>query len=259
MIMIDTHCHLYVEEFDADRGAMMTRAENEGVTNFFLPAIDKKAMPRLLEMEAGFAKRCHAMAGLHPCSVKADFEAELQFVEECLKKRRFAAVGEIGLDFYWDKTFVAQQYNAFERQISLALEYELPIVIHCRDAMKECIETVSKYSKRGLRGIFHCFGGSIEQAEEIVARGFYLGIGGVVTFKKSGLDQVIAKIGLDSLVLETDAPYLSPVPFRGKRNESAYLKYISEAIAAATGTTKDEVAAITTRNAKNVFGPQYFP
>ena len=252
-MLIDTHCHLYVKDFKADIDAVIKRAEAEGVNKFYLPAIDSREIENMLLLERTFPGKCFAMMGLHPCSVKANYEEELAIVKEWLTKRQFAAIGEIGLDFHWDKTFAEQQYDAFRTQIELSLHYNLPIVIHTREAMQECIDVVYEYVPKGVRGIFHCFGGTIKNAEDIIAAGFYLGIGGVLTYKKSGLAEVLENIDLKHLVLETDAPYLTPVPFRGKRNESSYLKYIVEQLALVKNVTVEEVAAVTTANAENIF------
>lgn len=254
MTIIDTHCHLYVKAFKDDIAAVLERAAAEGVEKFYLPAIDSEETDSMLALEARFPDRCVAMMGLHPCSVKEDYEAELAHVEEWLAKRKFVAVGEIGLDFYWDKTFAEQQYVAFRQQIEWALQYDVPIVIHTRNAMQETINVVKEYKSRGLRGIFHCFSGSYESAVQIIDAGFYLGIGGVLTYKNAGLPEVLSKIGLEHMVLETDAPYLTPVPFRGKRNESSYLKYVIEKLAETKGEPLDMVAAITTANAQKIFG-----
>lgn len=254
MHLTDTHCHLYSEEFITDIDAIIERATSEQVNKFYLPAIDSTTHEAMLLLEEKFPGKCFAMMGLHPCSVKENYLTELQIVEEWLSKKKFAAVGEIGLDFYWDKTFTAQQYDTFKKQIELALYYKLPIVIHTRNAMAETIAVVKEYAGKGLNGIFHCFGGTYQDAVDIIDMGFYLGIGGVVTYKNSGLAQVIQKIDMQYLVLETDAPYLTPVPFRGKRNESSYLKYVADAIAAIKNVTKEEVAAITTANAEKIFG-----
>lgn len=254
MQLIDTHCHLYLSEFDTDRAAVLERAEREGINRFYLPAIDSEVIADLLQLEADSKGKCIAMAGLHPCSVKENYETELAIVEDWLKKRTFAAIGEIGLDFYWDKTFTVQQYAAFERQINLAKVYGVPIVIHSRNATQDCIDVVYKNKDQYLKGVFHCFGGTLEEANQIIGLGFYLGIGGVITYKNSGLDKVLESVGLEHLVLETDAPYLSPVPHRGKRNESSYLKYIAAKLAKVKGVTIEEVAAITTANAQKLFG-----
>lgn len=254
MELIDTHCHLYSKEFTRDIDEVFHRAEKEGVTRFFLPAIDRHCQEALLALEAGRPGVCFGMTGLHPCHVKADYLDELRFVEEELGRRKWVALGEIGLDFYWDRTFEAEQYTAFHRQIEWALHYGLPIVIHSRESMKESIGVVREHQKGGLRGIFHCFSGDAAAAREIVELGFLLGIGGVLTYKNSGLPDAIRDVPLESLVLETDAPYLSPVPFRGKRNESSYLKYIVARLAEVKGISVEEAAGVTTRNAQKIFG-----
>ena len=253
MQLIDTHTHLYLDSFSADREAVLERAIRAGVGRFYLPHIDSETTHQLLELEARHPTHCVAMMGLHPCSVNADFEKELQLVESWLGKRRFSAVGEIGLDYYWDKTYTAQQQEVFEQQIRWALHYSLPIVIHSRNSMAECIATVQKYQDGRLRGIFHCFGGSREEAQQIIGQGFLLGIGGVLTYKKSGLAEVLSGSPPEHLVLETDAPYLSPVPHRGKRNEPSYLVHILEDLSAATGRSTEELARITTANALKIF------
>ncbi len=253
MTIIDTHCHLYAEEFENDIEQVIAVAQQESVQQFYLPNIDSSSIESMLQLEAKYPEVCIPMMGLHPCSVNADYQKELQIVENWLQKRRFAAVGEIGLDFYWDRTFEIQQYEVFRRQTALALQYQLPIVIHTRNAMQQCIDVVSEYAGSGLKGIFHCFGGSIQEAEKIIDLGFYLGIGGVLTYKKSVLPAVLEHISLNHMVLETDSPYLAPVPKRGKRNESAYLKYIITALAEIKHTSPEEIARITTANATFVF------
>lgn len=252
--MVDTHCHLYIDEFKEDIDDVIKRAEAEGVNKFYLPGIDSSEIENIFLLENKFPDKCFAMMGLHPCSVKENYLDELAIVKDWLTKRKFAAVGEIGLDFYWDKTFVQQQYQAFRMQIELSLEYNLPIVIHTRNAMQETIEVVKEFVPAGVKGIFHCFGGTVEDAWAIIDAGFYLGIGGVLTYKKSGLAETLEKIDLNHIVLETDSPYLTPVPFRGKRNESSYLKYIAEKLAEIKNVSVEEVAAITTSNAKKIFG-----
>ena len=252
--MIDTHCHLYLEEFKTDITDVIKRAEAEGVNKFYLPAIDSAETENIFLLEKKFPGKCFAMMGLHPCSVKANYLIEISLVEEWLSKRKFAAVGEIGLDFYWDKTFIEQQFEAFRIQIGLSLQYNLPIVIHTRNAMQETIDVVKGFVPKGVRGIFHCFGGSYQNAKEIIDAGFYLGIGGVLTYKKSGLAEVLEKIDLQHIVLETDSPYLTPVPFRGKRNESSYLKFVAAKLAQIKNVPVEEVAAITTANAEKIFG-----
>ena len=253
MILIDTHCHLYLDEFKADINEIIENAEAAGVHKFYLPAIDSSETGNLFMLEKNFPGKCIAMAGLHPCSVKANYKEELQHVEDWLAKRKFVAIGEIGLDFYWDKTFTAEQYDAFRIQAEWALHYNLPIVIHTRNAMQETIDVVKEFVPRGIKGIFHCFSGTYENAKEIIDAGFYLGIGGVLTYKNSGLAEVIEKIDLQNIVLETDSPYLTPVPFRGKRNESSYLKYIVEKLALIKNVPIEEVAAATTANAQKIF------
>jgi len=252
-MIIDTHAHLYLDEFKQDIGAIMDRAAAEGVGEIYLPAIDSNEINNMLSLEAQFPGRCKAMMGLHPCYVKENYTSELGIVKEWLQKRTFSAIGEIGLDFYWDKTFVAEQYKAFRLQVEWALEYDRPIVIHSRNATAEAIEVVKEYSGQGLKGIFHCFGGTLAEADAIIGLGFYMGIGGVITYKNAGLAEVLENVALEHLVLETDAPYLTPVPFRGKRNESSYLKYIIAKLATVKNTTPDKVVAVTTANAQKIF------
>jgi TatD DNase family protein len=254
MKMIDTHCHLYGEAFARDQAETIQRAEKEGVERFYLPAIDSGSREALLALEALYPGVCIGMAGLHPCSVKGNYLEELRVVEEDLARRPWVAVGEIGLDFYWDRTFEREQYEVFRQQIRWALQYDIPIVIHSRDSMAESIEVVREESKGKLRGIFHCFSGDGQAARAVTGQGFYLGIGGVLTYKNSGLPDAIREIPLEFMVLETDAPYLSPVPFRGKRNESSYLTYIAAKLAEVKGVSVEEVARITTENAQKIFG-----
>jgi len=252
--LIDTHCHLYGKDFAGDIQQVIQRAENEGVQRFYLPGIDSEVIEDMLQLERDFPGKCFAMMGLHPCSVKEDYEQELALVSDWLKKRSFSAVGEIGLDYYWDKTFVQQQQEAFHRQIEWALQYGLPIVIHSRESMADSIQIVQEHQKGSLRGIFHCFTGTLEEAKKIIDAGFYLGIGGVLTYKNTHLREVLKEISLDHIVLETDAPYLTPVPFRGKRNESSYLKYVAEKLAEVKNVSVEEIGSITTANAKKIFG-----
>ncbi len=254
MILIDTHCHLYSEEFKDDIAEVITRARQQGVQQFYLPAIDSEAIPSMLALEAAYPGVCIAMMGLHPCYVKANYKEELAIAKEWIDKRPFVAIGEIGLDFYWDKTFECEQYEAFETQMQCALERNLPIVIHTRKAMNETIKAVKPFAAKGLKGIFHCFSGSAEEAQQITQMGFWLGIGGVITYKNAGLPIALEQVDPEWLVLETDAPYLSPVPYRGKRNESAYLQHIIERLAEVKQLSVTELAAITTANAQKIFG-----
>jgi TatD DNase family protein len=254
MILIDTHCHLYAQEFEADINTVIENAEAVGVQKFYLPSIDSTAIEAMLQLEEKYPNKCIAMMGLHPCYVKENYTQELKIVEEWLAKRKFVAIGEIGLDYYWDKTFAQAQETAFRQQIEWSLQYQLPIIIHTRNATQDTISIVKEYANRGVRGIFHCFGGSYQTAQEILELGFYLGIGGVLTYKKAGLSEVLEKISLDHLVLETDAPYLTPVPFRGKRNESSYLQYVAAKLAEVKKVPVEMVAAITTANAQKIFG-----
>ncbi len=231
----------------------MERAIAKGVEKFYLPAIDSSTHERMLALEKKFKQYCFAMIGLHPCSVNGVFERELEIIEGLLAERVFSAIGETGLDFHWDTTFAKEQYLALERQIELALHYQIPLVLHTRKAMQETIDVIKKYSGTGLSGIFHCFGGSLQEAEQIVEAGFLLGIGGVVTYKNSGLEAVLPHIGMQHIVLETDAPYLSPVPYRGKRNESSYLVEVAQKIAELKDISLNEVIVSTDRNAEKLF------
>jgi len=253
MSLIDTHAHLYVQQFDKDRSEVLERAKKNGVNRVYLPNIDSSSIKAMLDLERKFPDRCFAMMGLHPCSVKDDYEEELAVVKQWLDKRSFAAVGEIGIDLYWDTSFFEQQKDAFLRQIEWAKELDLPIVIHSREATDVIIELLQGVNDDKLRGIFHCFTGAVEQARAITDMGFLLGIGGVLTFKNSGLDKTIAEVDLSHLVLETDAPYLAPVPFRGKRNESSYILHIAEKLAKIKKEDMENIARITTQNALDLF------
>lgn len=250
---IDSHSHIYSTQFDDDNDAMLERAATASVTKILMPAIDSGTHKNMIAMQNQHPGFCYSMMGLHPCSVKENYEEELHIIQNYLAEKKFIAIGETGLDFYWDKTFAPQQYLAFEQQISWAIEYNLPIVIHSRNATPECIELISQYISKGLTGVFHCFGGSAQEAQSITNMGFYLGIGGVLTFKKSGLDDVLKNISLDHIILETDAPYLAPVPYRGKRNEPAYLPHIAQKLADVKQMSLDEIARITTGNTKILF------
>ena len=250
MYLIDSHTHIYLSEFDSDRRSVVQKSIEAGVKELYLPAIDSSTHDIMLKVEKEFPS-CKAMMGLHPCSVNQDYKNEINIILQYLNERNFIAIGEIGLDFYWDKTFVKEQYEAFHEQIKIALNKDLPISIHSREAIDECIEVVSQYPE--LKGVFHCFSGNAEQAQKIIDMNFMLGIGGVVTFKNSGLDKVMERTRIDQVILETDAPYLAPVPFRGKRNEPSYTKLVAEKLAVITGKTVEEVGELTTRNARNLF------
>jgi len=254
MELIDTHCHLYASAFVEDIGLVIQRALSAGVSRFYLPAIDRDSEKAMLDLEILYPDACFAMQGLHPCSVKADMKDALKHVEQSLAGRRFAGVGEIGLDFYWDRSFEKEQYQAFHQQIEWALHYDLPIVIHSRDSIQQTISVVRERQKGKLRGIFHCFNEDEASASQIVELGFFLGIGGPLTYKNSKLPGVLKNIGLENLVLETDSPYLPPAPFRGKRNESSYLVYVAEKLAEIKGISPEGVAEVTTSNALRIFG-----
>lgn len=252
--MIDTHAHIYLKELGPERTAMVQRAREAGIQRIYMPAIDSSELESLLETERQYEGYCIAMMGLHPCYVKDNYQEELALVEHWLGRRRFAAVGEIGLDRYWDRSYDQQQLAAFQCQMEWALRYELPVVIHTREAMQATIEAVRPFAERGLRGIFHCFGGTVQEGEQITAMGFYLGIGGVVTYKKSGLAEVLRELPLGAMVLETDTPYLSPVPYRGKKNEPAYLSLVAQRLAEVKGVSLEEVIHSTTLRAHEIFG-----
>ncbi len=255
MIFTDTHTHLYSAEFESDRSILIQQAIDAGIKRLFMPNISSESIAGMLEVEKQFPENCFPMMGLHPCSVGEDVHAQLQTVEEWLGKRPFTAIGEIGIDLYWDKTFFKQQQDAFRKQINWAKKYNLPYVIHSRNAFDETMEIVAEFKNDPIKAIFHCFSGNVQQAEQVIAAGdFKLGIGGVVTFKNAGLDKVVEAIDLKHLVLETDAPYLAPIPYRGKRNEPDYLLLVAKKIAEIKKISLEEVAAITTENSKHVFG-----
>lgn len=254
MIITDTHTHLYSEAFDEDRDVMMQRALEAGVERFFIPAIDSTYTQAMLDLESNYPQNVFLMMGLHPTHVKENFKEELALVEEWLSKRKFYAVGEIGIDLYWDKTFLKQQQEAFVFQIRLAKKHQLPIVIHCRDAFDEIFEILEREKSDDLFGIFHCFTGTLEQAHQAISYNMKLGIGGVATFKNGKIDQFLDQINLKHIVLETDSPYLAPVPYRGKRNESSYVVQVLEKLSFIYGRPSEEIARITTGNSKEVFG-----
>lgn len=253
--MIDTHTHLYSDQFDSDRKEMLQRAFDKGVTKFFLPAIDSSYHEKMLALESEYPGKIFAMMGLHPCDVKPEtWEKELEIVENYLKQRPFCAIGEIGIDLYWDKTTLDIQIKAFEQQIDWAIAYDLPIVIHTRESFDEVFEVLERKKHPRLRGIFHCFSGTLEQAKHAIDLGFILGIGGVVTFKNGKIDQFLHEISLEKIVLETDSPYLAPVPFRGKRNESSYVELVAGKLVDIYGKDFSEIDRITTANAEKIFG-----
>jgi TatD DNase family protein len=250
---IDTHAHIYAEEFKADFGDMMQRCEEAEVKKIFMPNIDHTSVDGMMEVELQHPGRCYAMMGLHPCSVKKDFEKELYRVEEWLNKRKFAAVGEMGTDLYWDKSFWSEQQEAFKIQVQWAKQRSLPIVIHCRESIDETIALLEPFADGKLSGIFHCFSGTPEQAKKIIAMNFYLGIGGVVTFKNGNLDKVLPDLDVNRLVLETDSPYLAPVPRRGKRNEPAYITLVAQRICEIKKMKLSELQRVSTGNALKIF------
>lgn len=253
-MLIDTHTHLYSELFDEDRDAMINRALKAGIKKFYIPAIDSSYIDRMFELEKNYADFIHLMMGLHPTSVKADtFQDELTFVKNWLDKRNFAAVGEIGIDLYWDQSTLKEQQFAFKTQISWAKERNLPIVIHCRNSFDEIFEILEDEKDDKLKGIFHCFTGNKQQAEKAIGYNMKLGIGGVITFKNGEIDQFLNEIPLEHIVLETDAPYLSPTPFRGKRNEPSYMIKIVEKLSEIYNKSQKEIAQLTTQNALSVF------
>jgi TatD DNase family protein len=249
---IDTHAHVYSDDLKKDLDEVLNRAHSAGVNKMFMPNIDHTSIDAMLEVEAK-SRACFPMMGLHPCSVKKDFEKELYVVEQWLSKRRFLAVGEMGTDLYWDKSFWEQQKEAFVIQVTWAKKYGLPIVIHCRESIDQTIELLGPLVEKNLTGVFHCFSGSEEQARKIVDLGFYLGIGGVATFKNAGLDTVLPKIPLDRIVLETDSPYLAPVPYRGKRNEPSYVPLIANKLTEFLKITMEQLKTATTQNALKIF------
>ncbi|MFV1448152.1 TatD family hydrolase [Maribacter sp. HS] len=254
MIITDTHTHLYSEAFDEDRKEVIEKAIDLGVERFFIPAIDSSYTESMLALEKDFPGRMFLMSGLHPTHVNENFEQELLHVEEMLEKHTYYAVGEIGIDLYWEKKFLKEQKIAFKKQIQLAKSKNLPIVIHCRDAFDEVFEVLEEEKGNGLRGVFHCFTGTLEQAKKAISYDMKLGIGGVVTFKNGKIDTFLKEIELKHIVLETDSPYLAPTPYRGKRNESAYIINVLEKMADVYGVSNEEIALVTTNNSREVFG-----
>jgi len=252
--MVDTHSHLYLPDFDIDIQEVIDRSIKAGIKKIFMPSIDLENIPPMIATEEKYPEICRAMMGLHPCYVNETYENTLDKMEQWLGMRAFAAIGEVGLDYHWETSNIETQKRAFERQVEWAVELRLPVIIHSRKSMEDCIAIIKKYQKGQLRGIFHCFSGSVEEAKRIQGLGFLMGIGGVLTYKNAGLKEVVKSIPTEYLVLETDAPYLTPVPFRGKRNEPSYLTYILEALAEAKELSPLELAKETTENALKLFG-----
>lgn len=252
-MLIDSHTHIYLPDFNEDRKDVMQRAKDAGVYKMYMPNIDSESIEWMIRMEEDYEGICMPMMGLHPCSVKENYKAELKTIEQYLSKRKYTAIGEIGLDYYWDKTFIETQKEVFRLHIKWAKELKLPIVIHSRDSIQDCIDIVREELDENLKGIFHCFGGTVEEAKQIVELGFSMGIGGVLTYKNSGLDQTLKEVDIKYLVLETDAPYLTPVPYRGKRNEPAYIELVAKKLAEVKEFSFDEVCTITSANAEAIF------
>ena len=253
MKIIDTHTHLYLKQFKDDIDKVIQRSIDKGINKFIFPAIDSTHFDDMHDLKNKYPGSIYLMSGLHPVDVKENFKEELEFVVNSLRSHSYVAIGEIGIDLYWDKTYLKQQQEAFEFQIRLAIKNDLPIVIHCREAFDEIFEILDKENCEKLRGVFHCFTGTLEQAKRAIDLGFVLGIGGVVTFKNGGIDKFLNQIDLKYIVLETDSPYLAPVPYRGKRNESSYIMYVVEKLSEIYGLSKEEIADITTKNAEKVF------
>ena len=252
-MITDTHTHLYSDQFDEDRTEMIQRAKDAGVSRFFIPAIDSAYTESMFSLEKNYPNDVFLMMGLHPTSVKENYKEELAHVKEWIDKRGFIGIGEIGIDLYWDKTFLKQQQDAFRTQIQWAKEKKLPIIIHCRDAFDEIFEVLESEKSDDLFGIFHCFTGTFEQAQKAISYNMKLGIGGVATFKNGKIDKFLNQIDIKHIVLETDSPYLAPTPYRGKRNESAYITQVVEKLATIYESTFEEIAKITTQNSKEIF------
>jgi TatD DNase family protein len=254
MLLTDTHTHQYYETDPLKREELMQRGRANGIERLFLPNVDSSSIELVMSQVKAFPQNCFAMLGLHPCNVKANWQDELNTINAAIDQHKIYAIGEIGIDLYWDKTFLSEQIEAFKIQIAWAKKLKLPIVIHCRDAFDEVYSVLQQEQGEDLRGIFHCFTGTLEQAQKVTHLGFYLGIGGVVTYKNAGLDKIVQQVDLKHIVLETDSPYLTPVPHRGKPNESSYLIYVAQKVADLHQTSLEAVAAITTENSKIVFG-----
>jgi TatD DNase family protein len=251
--IIDTHIHLYSEEYNDDREILIAQAIERGVSQFYMPNVDVNSIEAMLRIEKAHPKQCLAMMGLHPCYVKDDYKEQLSVIEGYLKKRSFIAIGEVGIDLHWDKTFYEQQVEALQIQAQWALDYKLPIVIHSREANTESLKTLLPYMQKGLKGVFHCFSGSLAEVTVLKSYGWMIGIGGVVTYKKAGLDSLIEEIGIEQVILETDGPYLAPVPHRGKRNEPAYIELVAQKIGDVLQCSKEDVIGKTSANAHQLF------
>ncbi len=252
-MIIDTHCHIYLEEFDSDRQNVIDTAVAEGVEKIILPNIDFSSINKMMEVKNRNNEIFELALGLHPTSVKADYKQDLEQIFEKFDLNKYVGIGEVGIDLYWDTTFLKQQKDAFDFQIEIAKKHGLPVIIHSRNSFDEIIDVLKPHIGSGVRGVFHCFPGDYLQAKQVIDFGFHIGIGGVLTYKKSDMPDVVAKVPLDSILLETDAPYLSPVPMRGKRNEPSFLKHIALSMAQITGNTYDQICTITTKNAKSLF------
>ena len=253
MKIIDTHTHLYLKQFKDDIDKVIQRSIDKGINKFIFPAIDSTHFDDMHDLKNKYPGSIYLMSGLHPVDVKENYKEELEFVVNSLKSHSYVAIGEIGIDLYWDKTYLKQQQEAFEFQIRLAIKNDLPIVIHCREAFDEIFEILDKENCDKLRGVFHCFTGTLEQANRAIQLGFKLGIGGVVTFKNGGIDKFLNRIDLNHIVVETDSPYLAPVPYRGKRNESSYITYVIDKLSEIYGLPIKKIASVTTKNAEKVF------
>jgi TatD DNase family protein len=251
--IIDTHIHLYSEEYAADRNLLIEQAIDKGVCQFYMPNVDMHSIVPMLQVENQYPQHCYAMMGLHPCYVKEDYKEQLAVIERYLSERKFIAVGEVGIDLYWDKTYLSQQIDALQIQAQWALDYHLPIVIHSREANAESLKVLLPFMQKGLRGVFHCFSGTLAEVTVLKSYGWMIGIGGVITYKKAGLDTLIEEIGMDQIILETDGPYLSPVPYRGKRNEPAYIELVAQKIADVLYCSKEDVVAKTNANTHQLF------
>lgn len=253
MVLIDTHVHLYSEEFQADFHSVISKAKENGVEKMLMPNVDIHSIEKMNEIAKTYPGLCFPMIGLHPCYVKEDFQIQLEDMKAELDSGKYIGVGEIGLDLYWDKTFYEEQKISFETQLKWAIEKKLPVSIHSRSATREALEIIKQLSDKQLMGVFHCFSGTLEEAKEITKLGLYLGIGGVITFKNGGLDKILSEIPLKNIILETDAPYLAPIPFRGKRNESSYLTFVAKKVAEIFNLSTEEVGRITSENAFSLF------